>query len=182
MRSFCVFVNKILNLEEARQKTSDCDLSDSCLLKFSSTDIIDHDVVLPRLRFIEVEHNILVDFSFLYCMLLYLVHRAYTWKWISPGPMCKCVKLSFVSGAFRFLMLNNYPIGIVVLPVFWWFYKQLASTTAACMHWKISATQGGEPHLLYRISWIFLVYESLLGKKFVSCLINFHSTPFHLWW
>ncbi|XP_048495520.1 guanylyl cyclase 1 isoform X2 [Beta vulgaris subsp. vulgaris] len=56
MRSFCVFVNKILNLEEARQKTSDCDLSDSCLLKFSSTDIIDHDVVLPRLRFIEVPH------------------------------------------------------------------------------------------------------------------------------
>lgn len=54
MWSLCVFVNKFLNLEEDRQNSSDSGLSSSCSLKFSSNDGSDHDVRLPRLRFIEV--------------------------------------------------------------------------------------------------------------------------------
>ncbi|KNA07811.1 hypothetical protein SOVF_168430 isoform B [Spinacia oleracea] len=56
MWPLCVFVNKLLNLEEVAQNSSDCSLSGSCSLKFSSTDEIEHDVMLPRVHFIEVPH------------------------------------------------------------------------------------------------------------------------------
>ncbi|KAL2940435.1 Protein GUCD1, partial [Bienertia sinuspersici] len=56
MWPLCIFVNKLLKLEEIRQKISDCRLSNSCSFKFSSTFEIDRDVLLPRSRFIEVPH------------------------------------------------------------------------------------------------------------------------------
>uniref|UniRef100_A0A803M3K4 Guanylyl cyclase n=1 Tax=Chenopodium quinoa TaxID=63459 RepID=A0A803M3K4_CHEQI len=55
MWPLCEFVNKLLSLEEVTQNSSDCSLSGSCSL-YSLTDGIDHDVILPRLRFIEVPH------------------------------------------------------------------------------------------------------------------------------
>lgn len=64
MWPLCVFVNKLLNLEEVAQNSSDCSLSGSCSLKFSSTDEIEHDVMLPRVHFIEVYHHSLINFSF----------------------------------------------------------------------------------------------------------------------
>ncbi|XP_057523100.1 guanylyl cyclase 1 isoform X2 [Amaranthus tricolor] len=46
MWSFCVFVNKLLKLEEVGQKSSECSLSD----------YYDNERLLPRSRFIEVPH------------------------------------------------------------------------------------------------------------------------------
>lgn len=54
-----VFVNKLLKLEEGRENGPDKDdpsLSDTCLLNFSSMNILDLDVLLPSSRFIEIPH------------------------------------------------------------------------------------------------------------------------------
>ncbi|KAL9231397.1 hypothetical protein vseg_006630 [Gypsophila vaccaria] len=56
MWSLYVFVNKYLKLEEAREKGSGPGFSELCHLKFALSNGGNHDLVLPRSRFIEVPH------------------------------------------------------------------------------------------------------------------------------
>ncbi|GAB2297508.1 hypothetical protein Dimus_031608 [Dionaea muscipula] len=55
--SLCLLMNKLLNLEEGEEhgfNEKDSSLIGSCLLKLSTTDGLNNDVVLPDCRIIEV--------------------------------------------------------------------------------------------------------------------------------